>query len=89
MDDTDIKILQAIKEKASDRFVNALPLVNNFKISEEELGDRLWMLDDSRYIEAAGKGGTTAPGMTLSNGIHNVRLTAYGRQYLREAVYRK
>jgi hypothetical protein len=85
VDNVDLKILQAIKEKASDRFVNALPLVNDLRMSEEELGDRLWMLDDSGFINAAGKGGTTAPGMTLSNGIHNVRLTANGRQFLRRS----
>ena len=47
------------------------------------LGDRLEALAQKGFIQAAGLGGRYAPGMTLSNGIHNVRLTEEGRQLLR------
>lgn len=84
-DDIDLKILKAIQLKSSTSFVRVILLVREIGIDEEELGDRFELLAKNGYIEVAGLGGSTAPGMTLPNGIHNVALTAQGRHLLRGA----
>jgi DNA-binding Lrp family transcriptional regulator len=81
LDETNERILEAIMNRASDAFITPHPLVKDLGMNEDELGDRLLELRDSGHIVAILA--SYAPGMSLSNGIHNVRLTHVGRQYLR------
>jgi hypothetical protein len=82
MDEIDVEILKAIYEKSHNSLVAPLFLIENFSISDEEMGDRLEIMDEDRYVKVAR--GTYTPGMSLLNGINNVGLTAKGRQILRD-----
>jgi len=82
MDEMDVEILKAIYEKSHNSLVAPLVLMEKFSISDEEMGDRLEIMDEDRYVRVAR--GTYAPGMSLLNGINNVGLTAKGRQILRD-----
>ncbi len=82
MDDMDVEILKAIYEKSHSSLVAPLFLIEMFSISDEEMGDRLEIMDEDRYVRVAR--GTYAHGMSLLNGINNVGLTAKGRQILRD-----
>jgi hypothetical protein len=82
MDEMDIEILKAIYEKSHNSLVAPLFLVEMFSISDEEMGDRLEIMDEDGYLRVAR--GTYAPGMSLLNGINNVGITAKGRQILRD-----
>jgi hypothetical protein len=53
-----------------------------FDISDEEMGDRLEIMDEEGYVRIAR--GTYALGLSLLNGINNVGLAAKGRQILRD-----
>lgn len=64
-------------------FIPVFKAMGSLGIEERELGDRLELLAENGLVQLAGLGGSFAPGMTLSNGIHNVGLTARGRQILR------
>jgi hypothetical protein len=57
-------------------------LVEKFCVSDEEIGDRLEIMDGEGYLQVA-KGAYT-PGMSLLNGINYVGIAAKGRQILRE-----
>lgn len=82
LDDTDLKILKALPMKGPS-FTPVFLALGKLGIEETELGDRLELLNEKGLVQLAGLGGSFAPGMTLSNGIHNVGLTARGRQFLR------
>jgi hypothetical protein len=82
MDDKDVEILKAIYEKSHNSLVGPLFLIERFSISDEEIGDRLEIMDEDGYVKVAR--GTYAPGMSLLNGINNVGLAAKGRQILRD-----
>ena len=82
MDDKDIEILKAIYMKSHNSLVAPLFLIEKFSISDEEIGDRLEIMDEDGYVKVAK--GTYAPDLSLLNGINNVGLTAKGRQILRD-----
>ena len=82
MDDKDVEILKSIYEKSHNSLVGPLFLIEKFSISDEEIGDRLEIMDEDGYVKVAS--GTYAPGMSLLNGINNVGLAAKGRQILRD-----
>jgi len=82
MDDKDVEILKVIYEKSHNSLVGPLFLIEKFSISDEEIGDRLEIMDEDGYAKVAR--GTYAPGMSLLNGINNVGLAAKGRQILRD-----
>ena len=82
MDDKDIEILKVIYEKSHSALIAPLFLIEKFSISDEEIGDRLEIMDEDGYVKVAR--GTYAPGMSLLNGINNVGLAAKGRQILRD-----
>ena len=56
--------------------------MEKFGISDEEVGDRLEIMDDEGYVKVAK--GTYAPGLSLLNGINYVGIGAKGRQNLRD-----
>jgi len=78
MDDKDVEILKAIYEKSHNSLVGPLFLIEKFSISDEEIGDRLEIMDEDGYVKVSR--GTYAPGMSLLNGVNNVGLAAKGRQ---------
>ncbi len=78
----DVGILKAIYEKSHNSLIAPFFLIEMFNISDEEMGDRLEIMDDDGYVRIAR--GTYAPGLSLLNGINNVGLTAKGRQILRD-----
>jgi hypothetical protein len=82
MDETDMEILKSIYIKSHNSLVGPLFLVEKFSISDEEMGDRLEIMDEDGYVKVAR--GTYTPGLSLLNGINNVGLTAKGRQILRD-----
>jgi RIO-like serine/threonine protein kinase len=82
MDDKDVEILKAIYEKSHNSLVGPLFLIEKFSISDEEIGDRLEIMDEDGYVKVSR--GTYAPGMSLLNGVNNVGLAAKGRQILRD-----
>lgn len=82
LEETDLKILKALP-MSGPSFTPVFRALGNLGIDEIELGDRLQLLEEKGFVQLAGLGGSYAPGMTLSNGIHNVGLTAKGRQFLR------
>jgi RIO-like serine/threonine protein kinase len=82
MDEMDVEILKAIYEKSHNSLVAPLFLIEMFSISDEEMGDRLEIMDEDRYVRVAR--GTYAHGMSLLNGINNVGLTARSRTCLTE-----
>jgi RIO-like serine/threonine protein kinase len=82
MDEMDAEILKAIYEKSHNSLVAPLFLMEKFSISDEEIGDRLEIMDDDAYVKVAR--GTYAPGMSLLNGINYVGIAAKGRQTLRD-----
>ena len=81
MDDKDVEILKAIYEKSHNSLVGPHFLIEKFSVSDEEIGDRLEIMDEDGYVKVAR--GTYAPGMSLLNGINNVGLAAKRRQILR------
>ncbi|MGE5373389.1 MAG: hypothetical protein ACM3KS_00250 [Phycisphaerales bacterium] len=82
MDDIDVGILKAIYVKSHSSLIAPLFLLEMFNISDEEMGDRLEIMDGAGYVRAAR--GTYVPNLSLLNGIDNVGLTAKGRQILRD-----
>ena len=82
MDDTDVEILKVIYEKAHNSLIAPLFLIEKFSISDEEIGDRLEIMDEDGYVKVAR--GTYAPGMSLLNGVNYVGIAAKGRQILRD-----
>ena len=82
MDDIDVEILKAIYEKSHSSLIAPLFLIEKFCISEEEIGDRLEIMDKDGYVKVAR--GTYTPGMSLLNGINYVGIAAKGRQILRD-----
>jgi hypothetical protein len=83
IDGTDLRILRALP-MSGPSFNPVYSVLGRLGIEEIELGDRLESLTRRGLIQVAGLGGSYAPGMTLSNGIHNVGLTGEGRQFLRD-----
>ena len=82
VDGRDMRILRALPVSGSN-IISVFQGLVQLGIDERELGDRLEALAQKGFIQAAGLGGRYAPRMTLSNGIHNVRLTDEGRQLLK------
>ncbi len=82
MDDMDVVILKAIYEKSHNSLIAPLFLIEKFGISDEEVGDRLEIMDEDGYVKAAR--GTYSPGMSLLNGINYIGIAAKGRQILRD-----
>lgn len=82
MDDIDVEILKAIYEKSHSSLITPLYLMEKFCISDEEIGDRLEIMDEDGYVKVAR--GAYAPGMSLTNGINYVGIAAKGRQILRD-----
>lgn len=82
MDERDVEILKAIYEKSHNSLIAPLFLIEKFCLSDEEIGDRLEILDEDGYVKVAR--GTYTPGMSLLNGINNVGIAAKGRQILRD-----
>ena len=67
MDDTDVQVLKAIYEQSHRSLVAPLFLMEMFDISDEEMGDRLEIMDEDRRIRASR--GTYALGLSRLNGI--------------------
>ena len=82
MDDMDVEILKIIYEKSPNSLIAPLFLIEKFGISDEEIGDRLEIMDEDGYVKVAR--GAYAPGMSLINGINYVGIAAKGRQILRD-----
>jgi hypothetical protein len=82
MDDMDVEILKVIYEKAHSALIAPLFLIEKFCVSDEEIGDRLEIMDEDGYVKVAR--GAYTPGMSLSNGINYVGIAAKGRQILRD-----
>ena len=82
MDDTDVEILKVIYEKSHNSLIAPLFLIEKFSISDEEIGDRLEIMDEDGYVKVTR--GTYAPGMSLLNGVNYVGIAAKGRQILRD-----
>ncbi len=82
MDDIDVGILRAIYEKSHNSLIAPLFLIEMFSVSDEEIGDRLEIMDEDGYVKVAR--GTYAPGMSLLNGVNYVGIAAKGRQILRD-----
>ena len=82
MDDIDVEILKAIYEKSHSSLITPLYLMEKFCISDEEIGDRLEIMDEAGCVKVAR--GAYAPGMSLINGINYVGIAAKGRQILRD-----
>jgi hypothetical protein len=82
MDDIDVEILKVIYEKSHNSLIAPLFLIEKFCLSDEEIGDRLEIMDEGGYVKVAK--GTYAPGMSLLNGINYVGIAAKGRQSLRD-----
>ncbi len=82
MDDIDVGILKAIYEKSHNSLIAPIFLIEQFCISDEEIGDRLEIMDEDGYVKVAR--GTYAPGMSLLNGVNYVGIAAKGRQILRD-----
>jgi len=80
--ETDIKILKTLPVSGPS-FTPVFQALGKLGIDEVTLGDRLQFLEERGLVQLAGLGGSYAPGMTLSNGIHGVGLTARGRQFLK------
>lgn len=83
IDDINLRILRALPI-SGQTYTPVFQALGKLRIEEVELGDRLELLAKKGLINAEGLGESYAPGMTLRNGIHNVGLTARGRQFLRE-----
>jgi hypothetical protein len=82
LDDLEIRILRALP-MTGPTFSRVFEAFGGLGIEEGVLSDKLESLADKGLIKLVGLGGGYAPGMTLPNGIHNVGLTAEGRQFLR------
>jgi RIO-like serine/threonine protein kinase len=82
MDNMDVEILKVIYEKSHNSLIAPLFLIEKFRLSDEEIGDRLEIMDEDGYVKVAK--GTYAPGMSLLNGINYVGIAAKGRQILRD-----
>lgn len=80
IDETDMRILRALPMNGPS-YTPVFRALGKLGIEENELGDRLDILAKKGLVQVAK--GSHAPGMTLPNGIHNVGLTAEGRQFLR------
>ncbi len=63
MDERDVEILKAIYEKSHNSLIAPLFLIDKFCLSDEEMGDRLEILDEDGYVKVAR--GTYTPGMSL------------------------
>jgi hypothetical protein len=82
MDDIDVGILRAIYEKSHSSLISPLFLIEKFCLSDEEIGDRLEIMDEDGYVKVAR--GAYTPGMSLLNGVNYVGIAAKGRQILRD-----
>jgi hypothetical protein len=82
MDDMDVEILKAIYEKAHYSLIAPLFLVETLCISDEEIGDRLEIMDRDGYLIVTR--GIPIPDISLLNGINYVRIATKGRQILRD-----
>ena len=82
MDETDVEILKAIYEKSHSSLIAPLFLMEKFGVSDEEIGDRLEIMNDEGYVKVAK--GTYTHGLSLLNGINYVGIAAKGRQTLRD-----
>jgi hypothetical protein len=83
MESINIKILDKINILSKRSSINPLEANKTLKLDEIELGDRLLYLRRLRYISF--EKSSYAPNMSLPNGIHAVRITDDGRQFLRRA----
>jgi hypothetical protein len=79
-DETDMRILTAIYRLSKTSFVNPVKVNEFIGLDEIEFGDRLMFLRSSGHIEVLT--GSYAPGMSLQNGIYNIRLKELGRRAL-------
>ena len=82
MDDMDVEILKVIYEKSHNSLIAPLFLIEKFCVSDEEIGDRLEIMDEDGYVQVAK--GAYSSGMSLLNGINYVGIAAKGRQILRD-----
>ena len=53
MDDMDVEILKAIYEKSHNSLIAPLFLMEKFCVSDEEIGDRLEIMDEEGYLKVA------------------------------------
>jgi len=51
MDDIDVGIIKAIYEKSHSSLIAPLYLIDKFCLSDEEIGDRLEIMDEEGYIK--------------------------------------
>ena len=82
MDDMDVESLKVIYEKSHNSLIAPLFLIEKFCVSDEEIGDRLEIMDEDGYVKVAK--GAYSSGMSLLNGINYVGIAAKGRQILRD-----
>ncbi|MCX6677430.1 MAG: hypothetical protein NTU95_05735 [Methanothrix sp.] len=82
MDETDIKILEAISTVSPKSFVSPVKVNEILRLNEMELGDRLKLLKKSRYVDVITSEYPSS--LTLPNSISKVYITELGRQRLKE-----
>ncbi len=82
MDDTDMKILEAINTISPKSFVSPVKVNEILKLDETELGNRLKLLKKSGHVDIMTSEYPSS--LTLPNSISKVYLTEIGRQSLKE-----
>jgi hypothetical protein len=78
MDDTDIKILEAINKVSSKTFISPVKVNEILKLDATELGTRLKLLKKSGHVDIMIS--DYPSGLTLPNSISKVFLTELGRK---------
>ncbi|MCK9564917.1 MAG: hypothetical protein M0Q43_02570 [Methanothrix sp.] len=82
MDETDIKILEAISTVSLKSFVSPVKVNEILRLNETELGDRLKLLKKSGHVDVLTSEYPSS--LTLPNSISKVYITELGRQRLKE-----
>lgn len=80
----DLEILRAINAVSSSSYIPPLPICSDLNLDPLEFADRLELQSKLGYVDVIM--GSFVPGLSLPNGIYNIRLTALGRQILRKTT---
>jgi RIO-like serine/threonine protein kinase len=82
MDDTDIKILEAINKVSPKTFISPVKVNEILKLDATELGTRLKLLKKSGHVDIMISDYPSS--LTLPNAISKVFLTELGRSSLKD-----
>lgn len=82
MDDTDLKIIEAIDTVSSKSFVSPVKVNEILKLDANQLGTRLKLLKKSGHVDIMISEYPSS--LTLPNSISKVYLTELGRKTLRK-----